>query len=179
MGTTEHGQIVQQGVGQESVEGSKQCGFRTPWTSRIIRILDYQTQYPNMSVSNGQRGLQEMTSDISKLVNLKVLNLSWNTAVNSIPESISCLQRLEELCIEYCPIQELPISFTTLANLTNLLVTGCASLRFPLDLQVTDMIQCRPLAILFSQSHSTALCFKLQEKQIIIFLLQGALLVCG
>jgi hypothetical protein len=44
-------------------------------------------------------GLQELTPDISRLVNLEVLRLKTNPSLGCITESISCLQKLECLHI--------------------------------------------------------------------------------
>ncbi len=64
-----------------------------------------------------QDGLEEVTSDITKLVNLRVLNLATNRSVTCIPEEISCLQKLEHLTVERCPVHEMPASLSTLSNL--------------------------------------------------------------
>ncbi len=81
-------------------------------------------------------GLQELTPDISKLVNLEKLSLTGNFSVTHIPESISCLQKLELLEIGDSPIQEMPAGIAHLRNLATLYMQGCNGVRFPPDLQV-------------------------------------------
>jgi hypothetical protein len=82
-------------------------------------------------------GLQELTSDISKLLNLKVLTLSIHDKMDSIPEAISCLQELEHLEISYCPlVSRLPAGLRMLGKLVTLEITGCGPIQFPPNLQV-------------------------------------------
>jgi hypothetical protein len=80
-----------------------------------------------------QAGLQEMTSDISKLVNLKVLNLTQNTVLDRIPESISCLQNLQTLYIEQSPITTVPVGLATLGNLRCLTIRDTFLIGQPLQ----------------------------------------------
>jgi hypothetical protein len=92
-----------------------------------------------MFAGGAQAGLQELTLDISKLVNLKELVLQNNGAVKYIPESISCLQKLEHLHIYKGQIDELPDGLSTLNNLASLEL-GCLNLEdyeFPDWFQVT------------------------------------------
>jgi hypothetical protein len=87
-----------------------------------------------------QEALQELTSDISKLVNLRVLKLDCNDTVDNIPDSISCLQKLETLFLEYASgITEVPVGLATLKNLACLRIIFCEDLRFPPNLQVRDL----------------------------------------
>jgi hypothetical protein len=86
-----------------------------------------------------QLGLQELTSDISKLVNLQALVLTANSSVTCIPESISCLKGLVLLTIEGSPIGEVPAGLGTLHCLTSLCIERCNGLRFPWNLQVTAL----------------------------------------
>ena len=85
-----------------------------------------------------QEGVRELTQDISKLVNLRVLHLSANDGVDHLPEAISCLQRLELLRVDMCPVSELPNGLTALANLSGLHITwnGPLGPAFPPGLQV-------------------------------------------
>jgi Leucine-rich repeat (LRR) protein len=76
---------------------------------------------------HAQAGLQRLTADISQLVNLRVLTLDKNRSLTYIPESISCLQKLEELCIDNGQIRKLPVGLGKLANLVSLQLN---SLRF-------------------------------------------------
>ncbi len=102
-----------------------------------------------------------MTSDISRLVNLTSLSLMHNTGVTCLPESISCLQKLERLEVDSCPLIHLPESVSCLQALEVLEVDCCPlsqlpaglgmlgnlstlsicntlpGMRFPLDVQVT------------------------------------------
>jgi hypothetical protein len=70
------------------------------------------------SFRGAQDGLEELTSDISKLVNLRVLNLSRHDRVDSIPESISCLRCLQHLQIESCALSDMPLGLGMLPKLT-------------------------------------------------------------
>jgi Leucine-rich repeat (LRR) protein len=90
-----------------------------------------------------QAGLEEMTSDISKLVNLRVLNLCQNTVLDRIPESVSCLQNLQTLYIEQSPITTVPVGLATLGNLRCLTIRDTSfligqPLQFPSRLKVRD-----------------------------------------
>jgi hypothetical protein len=84
-------------------------------------------------------GLEKMTPEVGKLVNLRVLKLVNNTRLGSLPESISCLRKLEVLHLEECPVSALPEGFGTLANLQTLCVKRSRTLGFcfPPDLKVT------------------------------------------
>jgi Leucine-rich repeat (LRR) protein len=91
-----------------------------------------------------QVGLQEVTSDVSKLVNLKELSLFTNRAVQHLPESISCLQKLEDLNIRGRSISELPVGLGSLASLADLKARGyddLEGLRFPASVQVNVATQ--------------------------------------
>ncbi len=92
------------------------------------------------SCCDAQGGLQELTPDISKLVNLRVLTLRVNGSLQSIPGCISCLQKLEELCIDRSSIEEIPLGLAALPNLTSLEfnVLMLNEFRFPFTLQVCD-----------------------------------------
>jgi hypothetical protein len=94
-----------------------------------------------MSIGGAQTsGLWEMTPDISKLVNLKELFLTGNSMLTYIPESISCLQKLECFILEESPVLEVPAGLATLANLACLDIIACERMAFPSDLQVNDRI---------------------------------------
>ncbi len=82
-----------------------------------------------------------MTSDVSKLVNLKTLQLEMTKQAEHIPESISCLQNLEHLAIDAFEIQELPPGLAKLETLVTLHMTNRScllawALRLPDNLQV-------------------------------------------
>jgi hypothetical protein len=77
-----------------------------------------------------------MTSDISSLVNLRVLNLGSNLHIKEIPGSISCLQKLEDLSLWDNPIQQLPMGITALSHLTRLCIMGRGEFKFPAHIQV-------------------------------------------
>jgi hypothetical protein len=81
-----------------------------------------------------------MTSDISKLVNLEILTLTFNAMVTYIPGSISCPQKLHCLHVQESPILELPVGLAALANLASLDIISCDGIAFPSDLQVYDLI---------------------------------------
>jgi hypothetical protein len=83
--------------------------------------------------------LLELTSDISKLVNLKKLKIPTNCGVEDIPEAISCLQSLQHMCVVDSPIGALPVSFATLSNLGSLDMHWCKALSFPPNLQVLEV----------------------------------------
>jgi hypothetical protein len=106
--------------------------------------------YTHINASRGgaQAGLQELTPDISKLVNLKTLMLQRNGALMDIPESISCLQKLEQLCVYGGQIDELPAGLAKLANLTSLDLAALDfnDLRIPFGFQVGDPRHSRTLA---------------------------------
>jgi Leucine-rich repeat (LRR) protein len=105
-----------------------------------------------MSIGIAQAGLQEMTPDIRKLVNLKVLNLCQNTVLHCIPESISCLRDLQTLYIAGSPITKLPVGLATLANLRSLTIKNnfliLEPLQFPSCLKVRDLL-CRSLVCVY------------------------------
>jgi hypothetical protein len=86
-----------------------------------------------------QNALQEFTADISKLVNLRVLDVTCNQTVDHIPDAASCLQKLERLCLSYAGVVHLPISLATLNNLACLCFRHCEGLLFPPDLQVKSL----------------------------------------
>jgi Leucine-rich repeat (LRR) protein len=65
-------------------------------------------------------GLTDVTSELGKLVNLRVLRLLKNTRLCHLPDAIRCLQKLEVLHIDECPLQDLPPGFGTLSNLLTL-----------------------------------------------------------
>jgi hypothetical protein len=94
------------------------------------------------SCCGAQGGLQELTPDISKLVKLRVLRLHNNVSIPSIPGCISCLQKLQELCVHHSHIEELPLGLAALPNLTSidLFALMLSEFRFPFPLQVIDPI---------------------------------------
>lgn len=87
-------------------------------------------------------GLQEVTSDISKLVNLTTLDLGCSLSLEYLPESISCLQKLEVMDIYASSITEVPAGLARLANLSNLGIRGCGPLRLPPSLEVSGSDYC-------------------------------------
>lgn len=91
-------------------------------------------------IGSTQDGLQEITSDISKLVNLKDLTVERNGALSYIPEAISRLQKLENICIGGSSSSGLSFSLPGLANLLGLCIRDCEGVRFPPSLQVMKFI---------------------------------------
>jgi hypothetical protein len=85
-----------------------------------------------------QAGLQELTPDISKLVNLKLLNLASNSELDYIPESISCLQNLTTLIIEDTSITAVPVGLATLRKLDGLCLKSWTGVYFPPCLEVSE-----------------------------------------
>jgi hypothetical protein len=83
-----------------------------------------------------QADLREITPDISKLVNLRFLHVSWNPAIEYLPDSISCLQNLESLHLEDTSVTEVPVGLATLENLESLTFMWWKDVRFPPSLQV-------------------------------------------
>lgn len=91
-----------------------------------------------MSRGGAQEGLEEVTSDIGRLVNLKTLFLGINAhTLTHLPESISRLQSLELLTISLSNIQQLPDGLAALPNLAKLRIDFSPGVRFPPNLQVT------------------------------------------
>jgi hypothetical protein len=86
-----------------------------------------------------QTGLQEMTSDISKLVNLKVLKLEDNFDLQRWHASIGYLQRLEHLHIDNSTSEEVPAGFGMLASMTKLYFRPCGGMQVFPDLQVSRL----------------------------------------
>eukprot|EP00884_Botryococcus_braunii_P000021 jgi/Botrbrau1/10019/Bobra.0012s0106.1 len=84
-----------------------------------------------------QEGLRELTPDIGKLKNLRSLILAANDAIESIPDAISCLSKLEHLKIDMSPVSELPSGLTSLENLSSLRISwnGPVGPAFPTNLQ--------------------------------------------
>ncbi len=70
------------------------------------------------------------------MVNLRALHLECHQTINYMPESISCLQKLEHLHIEKVTIRELPVGLAKLANLATLSLNAFEDFSFPPDLQV-------------------------------------------
>lgn len=91
-----------------------------------------------LSFGNPQDGLQELTSDISRLVNLKELTLECNGALSYIPQALSCLQKLETTCVGEISVNGMSFSLPGVANLTGLCIWHCEDIRFPPSLQVAD-----------------------------------------
>jgi Leucine-rich repeat (LRR) protein len=92
------------------------------------------------SLGIAQDGLRELTSDVSRLVNLKKLTLHDNDMVEYIPESISCLQKLQHLRVQTSPLTNLPAGLATLANLVSLRISTTIfgeGLQLPPSLQVS------------------------------------------
>ncbi len=89
-----------------------------------------------------QDGLQEMTADISKLVNLRHLVLTHGK-LEYIPESISCLQKLTALYISNSLLSEVPAGLGMLGSLASLQIVWNDTnsfLRFPTKLEVSAPI---------------------------------------
>jgi Leucine-rich repeat (LRR) protein len=84
--------------------------------------------------------LQELTNDISKLVNLHSLALKDNNAINRIPESISHLENLKLFELSTNLPLHLPDAFARLRKLEKLAITRCASLRIPENLEVMHLM---------------------------------------
>jgi hypothetical protein len=94
-------------------------------------------------------GLKKLTLDISKLVNLEVLSLSWRETDRHIPAAISSLQKLE--CREICQsvIFDLPRGLAMLSQLATLRIKRSRGLRtFTPNLQVGELS--------FMDSHTSA-----------------------
>ncbi len=104
-----------------------------------------------------QHGLVEIPSDISKLVNLRVLTLDINDSLNCISESISCLQSLEVLHIAGSILRSLPDGIAKLTKLTQLYIndtTQGPGLSIPANLEV--MHQTHPILVPCLPVKSTA-----------------------
>lgn len=90
-----------------------------------------------MSRGCEQEGLEEVTSDIGRLVNLTTLFLGINGhTLTHLPDPISCLQSLEHLTISLSNIQQLPDGLAMLPNLAKLRIEFSPGVRLPLSLQV-------------------------------------------
>ncbi len=102
-----------------------------------------------MSVGHAQVGQQDLTSDISRLVNLKSLMLLGDPKLRSIPESISCLQKLETFYIALSKCSELPAGLGKLENLKTLVVNNSGNgLRVVPNLEVIHLEYHYRLAVL-------------------------------
>jgi Leucine-rich repeat (LRR) protein len=72
-------------------------------------------------------------------VNLRHLNL-WGNALEYIPETISCLQKLEDVdLISNSGLQEMSTGFATLANLNQLTITHSTRWQLPPNLQISGL----------------------------------------
>jgi Leucine-rich repeat (LRR) protein len=91
-----------------------------------------------VSVGGAQCGLQELIPDISKLVNLKILDLGGQN-IPYIAESISCLKTLEHLGIFCSESNELPAGLGMLENLVTLHVSFDRALRIVPNLEVIHL----------------------------------------
>jgi hypothetical protein len=84
-----------------------------------------------------QSGLEKMTPDISKLVNLQSLCIGLDDELEHIPESISCLQQLTQLEIDGFGIGQLPAGLAMLPKLATFHLGFCGDKwRLPPNLQV-------------------------------------------
>ncbi len=79
-----------------------------------------------------------MTSDITRLVNLKTLKLGGQD-IPYIPESMSCLKKLEHFAIFCSESNELPAGLGMLENLVTLHVSFCNALRIVPNLEVIHL----------------------------------------
>ncbi len=84
-------------------------------------------------------GLQALTSDISKLVNLVELHLEDNPELQYIPDEISCLQSLSNIWISGSSVITVSAGLAMLATLDCLDLMGCDGVSFPPNLQVIDL----------------------------------------
>lgn len=94
-----------------------------------------------------------MTDNISKLVNLKSLDLLRHSSLRNIPDSVSRLQQLRTIYIVGSPITEVPFGLEKLAKLAALLFCDCGPLRFPRSLQVSEFDGCGRPSVGFELSH--------------------------
>jgi hypothetical protein len=106
-------------------------------------VLTYRMMFSNyhlMVFCIAQAGLREVTSDISNLVNLRLLTLVNNWGVRLIPDSISCLQKLEHVRIENSLYGNVADGLSTLSNLASLHITwDYLQPQFPADLRVLNI----------------------------------------
>jgi hypothetical protein len=89
-----------------------------------------------------QPGLRKMTADISKLTELTSLKVTHCCALEYIPESISCLQKLEVLDIMSTSVTAVPVGLATLASLKHLMMNFWKAIDFPPTLAVSNWL-CR------------------------------------
>jgi hypothetical protein len=103
--------------------------------------IPHEKQVLMPCLAYAQTGLRELTSEISKLVNLKHLTLERAYPLESMPESISCLQKLQRVDIVCGPPLRVPMGFATLANLSQLSVRWCpgSGWQLPPSLQVSSL----------------------------------------
>jgi hypothetical protein len=119
----------------------------------------HQDMYIKLIMLRGgaqNKGLQELTSDISKLVNLKTLTLEENGSIEIIPESISCLQKLEDFHISDSSTDIVPTSLAALSSLTSLLIRSPAlddALQLPPSLQVIIFKPTSTLSLVCKECH--------------------------
>ncbi len=80
-----------------------------------------------------------MTADISKLTDLETLYITHCCALEYIPESISCLQKLDSLDIASTSVTAVPVGLATLASLTHLRMSYWKTIHLPPTLEVSNL----------------------------------------
>jgi hypothetical protein len=133
------GNVVRFPFGPSYIDASDRKPLTYPY-SNVFNCFHPFLADSMMALCIAQVGLQEVTSDISKLVNLKRLELNYNRGLQHLPESMSCLQKLESFNISDCSISELPAGLGSLASLADLHASGYEDLdglQFPDSLQVS------------------------------------------
>jgi hypothetical protein len=94
-----------------------------------------------------------MTADVSKLVNLRTLQLNMTHKTQHLPDSISCLQKLELLAIDAFDVGELPAGLAKLENLVILHLFNNGHLwdpDLPFNVQVTVLGLCCSLTLVYT-----------------------------
>jgi len=78
-----------------------------------------------------EKNITKLPESIGNLKNLKILNLSGNYELKSVPDSIDNLIHLEELHLDYIPLKNLPKNLDNLINLKVLNLNGNELKVFP------------------------------------------------